>query len=96
MSSFENNLDYRELFSSFVDREYVNMIDDEALETAEQYSELGGSPRTCVAVGLTESDNTGLNLEEIASELDVSRRAVYNARDELELVDMDVRGVHKK
>lgn len=92
--SLEDELDYEELLSSFVDEEYVNMIDDSAMEYVEEYCDRGNSPYVCVAVGLSETENLGWNLKEIASELDVTRRAIYDAREELELVENNPRGRH--
>lgn len=85
---------YREFFGNFVDEEYVDMIDDEALDYAWDYSEKGGSPKICVAVGLVESKNVGWDLEDVADEMDVTRRGVYNAREYLDLVEYDNRGRH--
>ena len=84
----------RDVFSEYVDEEYVEMIDEEALDYAWEYSERGGNPDVCVALGLSETDNLGMNLEEISEELDVSRRAVYDARDEFGLVENEARGRH--
>lgn len=88
------SIDYRDFFSNFVDEQYVNMIDDEALDYAEEYSCQGGSPGVCVAVGLKETENIGMTLEEISEVLEVSRRAVYNARKDLDLDVMESRGRH--
>lgn len=87
-----DSIDYREFFSNFVDEEYVNMVDEEAFDYVEEYSDLGGSPGVCVAVGLTETENLGMSLEEIAEEVEVSRKAVYNARKDLDLEIMESRG----
>jgi hypothetical protein len=87
-------MDYRELLSNFVDEEYTSMIDESALEYSEELSEIGKSPKLCVAVGLSETDNLGWTEVEIADELDISRKAVYNARNEIGLVEEDARGRH--
>lgn len=79
------DLDYEEFFSEFVDEEYVDSLDDEGLDAAISYSERGGSPRVCMGVGLYESEGYNSNLDSIAEELDVSRRAMYNARRKLGL-----------
>ena len=84
----------RDVFSRYVEDEYVEMIDEKALDYAWDYSERGGNPGVCVALGLTETENLGMDLEEISDELDVSRRAVYNARDEFGLVENEPRGRH--
>lgn len=86
------DIDYRELFSEYVDEMYVVMLDDEGLELAAEYSDRGGSPETCVGVGIYES--TDWELEFISEELDVSRRAMYNARRKLglEIRDRDDSG----
>jgi len=81
------DMEYRNFFSNFVDDEYLELADDEALEYAWSYSETGGSPKTCVALGLSETENLGWSLDEIADEVGVSRKALYNARDELGLVE---------
>lgn len=79
------DLDYEEFFSEFVGEVYVDALDDEGLDTAISYSERGGNPRVCVGVGLYESESYDGNLETIAEELDVSRRAMFNAREKLDL-----------
>jgi len=88
------DLDYREFFGNFVDEEYVNMVDEEALDLAWDYSEKGGSPKICIAVGLLESENIGWSLEVVADELDVTTRGIYNARDDLDLIEYEKRGKH--
>lgn len=79
------DLDYEEFFTEFVDEEYVQDLDDEGLDAAIRYSERGGNPRVCVGVGLYESESYDKNLDTIAEDLDVSRRAMFNARDKLDL-----------
>lgn len=79
------DLDYEEFFSEFVDEVYVDSLDDEGLDAAISYSERGGNPRVCMGVGLYESEGYNSNLDSIAEELDVSRRAMYNARRKLGL-----------
>lgn len=87
---------YRELLSNFVDEEYTNMIDESALEYSEELSESGKTPKLCVAVGLTETENLGWTENEIAEELDISRRAIYDAKSEIGLVEEDARGRYVK
>jgi hypothetical protein len=86
--------DYRDFFSNFVGEGYVETADDEALEYAWEYSEKGGSPKVCVGLALYETDNLGWGLEEIADELGITRRSIYDSREELDLVDYEVRGRH--
>ena len=86
--------DYREVFSNFVDNEYVNLLDDEGLEYSQELSELGRTPKICVAVGLSQTEDLDWNLDEIAEELEVSRRAIYNSREELDLIEEKSRGLH--
>lgn len=86
--------DYREVFSTFVDEEYINLLDDEGLEYSQELSELGRTPKVCVAVGLSQTEDLDWNLEEIAEELEVSRRAIYNSREELDLIEQKSRGLH--
>jgi len=89
-----NTDDYRSVLSHFVDEDYVNMIDEDAFNYAINYCEEGGSPAVCVGLGLAETENLGWSFEKIASELDTSRRSIYNARKDLGLVEKDVRGMH--
>lgn len=91
-----SDLDYRELFSNFVDEEYTSMIDESALEYSEELSESGKTPKICVAVGLTETENLGWTENEIAEELNISRKAIYNARSEIGLVEEEARGRYVK
>lgn len=84
----------KEFLTEFVDEEYVSMVDDEAFEYVERYSSVGGSPRVCVGVGLFETDEVDWSLEEISGNLGVSRRAIYNARESLDLVEYESRGMH--
>lgn len=84
----------RGFFSNFVEDEYVDMLGDEALEYAWEYSEKGGSPRVCVALGLSETQNLGWDLEEIADELGTTRKSIYNSRESLDLVEYEKRGRH--
>lgn len=91
-----SDLDYRELFSNFVDEEYTSMIDESGLEYSEDLSEIGRSPKVCVAVGLTETENLGWTENEIAEELNISRKAIYNAREEIGLVEEETRGRYVK
>lgn len=94
MVSVDGDIDYGEILTEFVDEEYVNMIDEEGLEAAAEYSEIGGTASVCVAVGLTQSENVEWGTERIADELGVTRRGIYNARDELDLVEKETRGRH--
>lgn len=92
---FSMNIDeVKGFFGNFVEEEYINMVSDEALEYAWDYSEKGGSPRVCVALGLSETDNLGWNLEEIADELGTTRRSIYDSRESLDLVKYESRGRH--
>lgn len=88
-------MNYREILGQFVEKRYVDQLDETGLEAAEEYSQHGGSPAICVAVGLVETEENDYTLEEAASELEVSRRGVYNARRELDLVDNESRGKHE-
>mgnify|MGYP006287407629 CR=1 FL=1 len=81
----ELDLDYEEFFTDFVDEAYVDSLDDKGLDIAISYSERGGNPRVCVGVGLYETESYDANLEDIAEDMDVSRRAMFDARERLGL-----------
>ncbi|QKQ98216.1 hypothetical protein GKQ38_01625 [Candidatus Nanohaloarchaea archaeon] len=79
------DIDYEKLFSEYVSEVYVEELDEKGLEIAAEYSDRGGNPRVCVGVGLYETEEYDSNLDTIAEELDVSRRAIYGARQKLGL-----------
>ncbi len=85
------DLDYEEIFREFVDDRYVDVLEEEGLELAGRYSERGGSPAVCVALGLTVSG--GWDIDEINEEL-ATRRSIYNARKRLGLEVGKPRGRH--
>ena len=88
------SIDCKEFLTGFVDKEYVDMVDDKAFDYVEEYSSIGGSPHVCIGVGLSETDEVDWNLQEISDNLGVSRRAIYNARDSLDLIEYESRGMH--
>jgi hypothetical protein len=84
--NLDEELDYEEFFSNLVDEEYLEEMDEDGWKYARKHSEDGGTPKACVALGLSETENLDWNYDEIASELDISRKALYNAREKYGLV----------
>jgi len=68
--------DYRSVLKHFVDENYVNLIDEDAFNYSIDYCEEGGSPAVCVGLGLSETEILGMTIEEIARELETSRRSI--------------------
>lgn len=73
-------MDYKKILSHFVEEKYLEVLTEEGLEAAGNHIDRGGSHYVATAIGIYES--TDRTLEKIASELDVTRRAIYNGREE--------------
>lgn len=74
-----------EYLEYFVDDVYLSMLDEEGVDKAVKCSSKGYSARTCVGLGIYYSSNNEWSWESIEEELEVSRRAIYDARSELGL-----------
>lgn len=86
-------IDYQEIISQKVDDEYLEKVDSEYMSLAEKYVEMNGTPKVAVGVAMYESGSFE-TLDDVAEELKVTRRGLYNAREKLGLEKEDPRGIH--